>query len=79
MARKLTDPIELWNANIDGDEMRVYMRHSEDCSEVQLMVRFSFEPEFGDLLVGLAGMVDELLVVGNDPFLIHKAEKDKVQ
>ena len=55
------------------------MRHSEDCSEVQLMVKFSFEPEFGDLLIGLAGMVDELLVVGDDPFFIHKADKEKVQ
>lgn len=43
------------------------------------MVKFSFEPEFGDLLIGLAGMVDELLVVGDDPFFIHKADKEKVQ
>lgn len=75
--KKLTEPIEIFSIEQE-DSMRVLMRHTEDCSQVHLMLSFSFEPEFGDVLVGLSTMIDTLFEDGFDPFLIHRADKSKV-
>ena len=75
--KKLTEPIEIFAIDHE-DTMKVLMRHSHDCSEVHLMLKFSFEPEFGDVLVGMSTMVDSLLESGFDPFLIHRADMEKV-
>jgi hypothetical protein len=70
MSDKLSDPIEIFE--IEGeDSMRVLMRHNEDRTQVHLMIRFSSPPEFGDLLVGLSAMIDELLENGENRFPIH--------
>lgn len=77
--QNLTEPELIWDADFDKDNMKVYMRHSEDFTQIQLMVKFSFQAEFQDVLVGLATMVDDLAQIGKDPFLIHKADKGKMQ
>lgn len=72
--KQMTEPTEIFAID-EEDSMRVLMQHSDDCSQVMLMFKFSFEPEFGDLLVGLSMMVDAMIETGVDPFLIHKADK----
>lgn len=74
MGKKLTPPELLWNADFDGQGVRVYYRMAEDQTELQLMLKFNFQPTFQDMLACLATMVDDVAASGKDPILIHQAD-----
>lgn len=74
MAKKLSPPELLWNADFEGDGVRVYHRIAEDQTELQLMMKFNFNATFPDMLFCLARMIDDLATTGKDPTLIHQAD-----
>lgn len=75
--KTMTEPAEIFEIDHE-DQFKVLMQHNEDCSQVHLMLKFSFEPEFGDVLVGLSTMIDAFVETGFDPFLIHRADMRKI-